>query len=339
MESMGIGSIEPHEGMALLETFVGSGMDQMAVIKMIGGQAIPYVSFSESSAQQPRNPQPAVILEHNPSPLVVALPPTAEKLVADTEECLHEKSIAYFQTLIASTLKMRPEQIETRRPLSDYGLDSILVGQLTFKLRKVFPGVTGTLLFEVKNIDGLVDYFVKNKKQELTAVVSPAPATPQPAMQPLAAVSKQTSPTLEHPKAASVSTMRVRRSGGSSSANVIAQEETSAGALLPQRNFSAASGTAASRPIVDVAVIGLSGRYPRSNNLKELWVNLLNGVNCITEIPRDRWKWEEYYDPERGKSGKIYTRWGGFVEGIDQFDPFIPTAVGRNHEVPQGEKQ
>jgi len=27
------------------------------------------------------------------------------------------------------------------------------------------------------------------------------------------------------------------------------------------------------------------------------------------------------------------------VNVIDQFDPFMPTAVGRNHEVPQGEKQ
>jgi polyketide synthase PksM len=106
----------------------------------------------------------------------------------ETEESLREKGIAYFQKLIASTLKMRPDQIETRRPLSDYGLDSILVGQLTFKLRKVFPGVTGTLLFEVKNIDGLVDYFVKNKMQELAAVVSPATAVPQPITQPIAAV-------------------------------------------------------------------------------------------------------------------------------------------------------
>jgi len=73
----------------------------------------------------------------------------------------------------------------------------------------------------------------------------------------------------------------------------------------------------------DVAVIGLTGRYPRSNNLKEFWVNLSIGVNCITEIPTDRWKWEDYYSPERGKWGKIYTRWGGFIEGIDQFDPLF----------------
>ena len=42
-----------------------------------------------------------------------------------------------------------------------------------------------------------------------------------------------------------------------------------------------------------------------SNNLEEFWKNLAEGVNCITEIPKDRWNWEEYYDSEKGKSGKI----------------------------------
>ena len=72
-----------------------------------------------------------------------------------------------------------------------------------------------------------------------------------------------------------------------------------------------------------MAVIGLSGRYAKSRDLDELWQNLATGINCISEIPPSRWGWEEHFDPERGKAGKIYSRWGGFLEDIDRFDPLF----------------
>ena len=36
---------------------------------------------------------------------------------------------------------------------------------------------------------------------------------------------------------------------------------------------------------------------------------------------RDRWDIEALYDPLPGTSGKMSTRWGGFLSGIDRFDP------------------
>src|SRR5439155_5446064 len=66
-----------------------------------------------------------------------------------------------------------------------------------------------------------------------------------------------------------------------------------------------------------------SGRYPQADTLQAFWRNLANGVNCISEIPRERWSWETYYDPEKGKAGTIYTKWGGFIDGIDLFDPLF----------------
>ena len=76
--------------------------------------------------------------------------------------------------MVAGSLKLRAEQIELRRPLSEYGLDSILVGQLTHQLRKVFSDITTTLFFEVQNLEGLVDHFVENRKAELIKVVGEA---------------------------------------------------------------------------------------------------------------------------------------------------------------------
>ena len=75
--------------------------------------------------------------------------------------------------------------------------------------------------------------------------------------------------------------------------------------------------------IHDIAVIGLSGCYPQAANVDQFWKNLKNGKNCITEIPQNRWDWREYFDGQKGRQGKIYTKWGGFIEGADHFDPLF----------------
>ncbi|MRN51867.1 SDR family NAD(P)-dependent oxidoreductase [Paenibacillus monticola] len=73
----------------------------------------------------------------------------------------------------------------------------------------------------------------------------------------------------------------------------------------------------------DIAVIGMNGKYPDSANLEEFWSNLNAGKNCIREVPKERWDWREHYDPSRKDKQKSYTKWGGFIEDIDKFDPLF----------------
>ena len=72
-----------------------------------------------------------------------------------------------------------------------------------------------------------------------------------------------------------------------------------------------------------VAIIGMSGRYPMAPNLAAFWDNLRSGRHCISEIPAERWDWREYFDPDPNAAGKTYSRWGGFLSGIDRFDPLF----------------
>lgn len=77
--------------------------------------------------------------------------------------------------------------------------------------------------------------------------------------------------------------------------------------------------------ICDIAIIGMSGRYPGSNNLYEFWENLKAGKDLVSEIPKDRWDIDEYYDqdPNKASDGKMYCRMGGFVKDVDEFDPLF----------------
>jgi acyl transferase domain-containing protein len=68
-----------------------------------------------------------------------------------------------------------------------------------------------------------------------------------------------------------------------------------------------------------VAIIGMSGKFPKSDDLEEYWNNLLQGRNCISEIPNERKDWKIYDDEAAGTDKNII--WGGFIEGIQKFDP------------------
>jgi myxalamid-type polyketide synthase MxaB len=41
--------------------------------------------------------------------------------------------------------------------------------------------------------------------------------------------------------------------------------------------------------------------------------------DAIREVPKDRWDVAQYYDPDPDVPGKMYSKWGGFLEDIDKF--------------------
>ena len=70
-----------------------------------------------------------------------------------------------------------------------------------------------------------------------------------------------------------------------------------------------------------IAIIGIGCRFPGSENPDAFWSMIRNGIDGISEVPPSRWDIDAYYDPDKTKPGKANTRWGGFLQDIDQFDP------------------
>lgn len=69
-----------------------------------------------------------------------------------------------------------------------------------------------------------------------------------------------------------------------------------------------------------IAIIGMGCRFPGAHNPQEFWQLLLSGTDAIREVPLDRWHLDALYDPNPARPGKMMSRWGGFLDHVDEFD-------------------
>ena len=72
-----------------------------------------------------------------------------------------------------------------------------------------------------------------------------------------------------------------------------------------------------------IAIVGMSCRYPGGvNSPDDLWDMLTEGRDVLSEFPSDRgWNLAGLYNPDPDVAGTCYTRTGGFVDGVADFDP------------------
>lgn len=70
-----------------------------------------------------------------------------------------------------------------------------------------------------------------------------------------------------------------------------------------------------------VAVVGIGCRFPGNvTGPDSFWQLLVDGGDAISEVPPDRWDADAFYDPDPSASGRMTTKWGGFVPDVDAFD-------------------
>src|SRR5262245_38588853 len=70
-----------------------------------------------------------------------------------------------------------------------------------------------------------------------------------------------------------------------------------------------------------VAIVGIGCRFPgHANSSGQFWRLLCDGIDAVSEIPRERFDIDQVYDVDPTRPGKLYIRRAGFSDHADSFD-------------------
>ncbi|MCY7765553.1 non-ribosomal peptide synthetase [Bacillus inaquosorum] len=210
---------------------------------------------------------------------------------ADQAHGQTQKLEASLIEMVGAILKVNSEDIDVNTELSEYGFDSVTFTVFTNKINEAYQlELTPTIFFEYGSIQSLTEYLID--EHEATFVQEIEKSEGQEELQTISSTV---------PKITTRSNHRFKQP-------VIAKEERSK------------KQTADFEPI---AIVGISGRFPGAKDIDEFWRNLEEGKDSITEVPKDRWDWREHYGNPDTDVNKTDIKWGGFIDGVAEFDPLF----------------
>ncbi|WP_054741571.1 beta-ketoacyl synthase N-terminal-like domain-containing protein [Cellulosilyticum ruminicola] len=279
-QTVGVTSIETKEG---IEAFYNAWSLNKASIICLAGDFKKIKASVENKASNPKK---------------------EEGVEVTTKEGITIEQVAhYLKGILSQDIKLPVQRIDSDAGMEEYGIDSLMVMQLTSHLEEIFGALPKTLFFEYQTVRELSGYFLKEHKETLSKLLN-------------VAATKKTPPVKEmQGKEESVSEVKGSKRGNRHRRYVANHYD-----IGPNENE-------------DIAIVGMAGKYPKSDNLKEYWDNLRNGVDCITEIPKERWDGDLLFDPDKNKQGSIYCKWGGFINGVNEFDPLFFNIAPREAEI------
>jgi polyketide synthase PksN len=214
----------------------------------------------------------------------VAVPAGAEAGPASETERL-------LRSHIARVLGIAPQLLNREASFSELGFDSAqLLSLLQGIEAQIGIGLSPTLLFEYHTLRELADYMASHygASLQLAAIESEWVATVPPT---LSATPPQQSIVDPPPTPA-------------------ADTQVNGASNEPNANPG------------DIAILGISGRFPGAASVEQLWEVLKTGKDCVTEIPPERWDYRKYrYYEDYCRWGSIeFCHWGGFIDAVDEFD-------------------
>lgn len=216
--------------------------------------------------------------------------PYIETPIIHTQNITQRDLADFFKELLAEKLNKPKDEIEDDVGYYEMGLNSPDLLDLVKKIEeKLEINLSPTLLFEYTNIKTLASYIERNN----TVLGVQLKATLNQKIEPKVTGAKIVSQ------------------------NVIPSDIVLDKIVDMQQSSLMKVQNDDGDPI---AIIGMAGRYPKANNIMEFWDNLKKGKDCISEIPKTRWDWHDFVGV-RSLSGREISKWGGFIDDPDCFDP------------------
>ncbi|MDU3338023.1 alpha/beta fold hydrolase [Paraclostridium bifermentans] len=214
---------------------------------------------------------------------------------------------------ISEATHIEKEDLDYYESFEDYGIESAMMINIIRVMEKSLGELPKTLFFEYNNIRELLQHLNKKIGQE---------EIPNPIFKNDNII---TDSSLEEPVYIMSNEEEIKEENFDLSDEVEDFEETTVEDLtidfdhLMRGNFE-------KNEIInsnDIAIIGMSGKFPMADNLDEFWENLVESKDCIEEIPSRLWDWKKNWNQEKGIRGKTYSKWGGFISDTDKFDPLF----------------
>ncbi|MBE2267274.1 MAG: SDR family NAD(P)-dependent oxidoreductase [Anaerolinea sp.] len=66
-----------------------------------------------------------------------------------------------------------------------------------------------------------------------------------------------------------------------------------------------------------VAIVGVGAILPDAPSAADFWQNIVSGRYSISDVPPERWRVQDYFDPDPKAPDKTYTKIGGWVRGFE----------------------
>ncbi|WP_339301032.1 SDR family NAD(P)-dependent oxidoreductase [Paenibacillus sp. FSL R5-0623] len=250
--------------------------------------------------------------------------------IEDTEEVtglegnLEDQTILWLIKTLAPVIGLPESRIEPDVPLEQYGIDSLLIMKMTDVLENELGSLSKTLFFEYQTLRELSHYFMNIHQVRLDKLLQ------QRGMKPAGMTQKNVLANLQnvsdsqtHAPTHAVMSKRTLLTGTPFEPEAEPILKKTDPDLSIHMDSPSDGEKGKNNQHQDIAIIGMAGRYPGARNIGEFWHNLRSGMDSITEIPSERWDHGQVYNPEPGIPGKTYGRWGGFLDGVDEFDPLF----------------
>ncbi|MDR3060288.1 MAG: SDR family NAD(P)-dependent oxidoreductase, partial [Prevotella sp.] len=191
---------------------------------------------------------------------------------------------------LSDILKISLHDIHKNTAFSDYGLDSILGVSFVDRINKQLSiSLNTAVIFEYSSVDALTKHIVSTYNEQINSQIN------------LDSIGL------------SANRMDDTSLGKEYIASTSLQKSTTA--LFDNDSKSNIENS-------KIAVIGMSGKFPKAENIDEFWQNLIDGVDGIEELPNHYLDQEKYFS-EKKEKGKTRCKWGGVLAERDCFDPLF----------------